>query len=152
MDFPMIFVEMPHSIACQTKKNKSQWLFLTGGSLKCAFSPSDMPRLSSRLCNHWHKYPLRQAEGTRWETFTTATFAQALFVMQIINFGLLYSTSHLAQTVNSLKTFCSLETLEKTKMGRGKAWLKSTFFGQHPKVEQLLDILKGTLWRQVESW
>lgn len=65
--------------------------------------------------NRWRKHPLRQAEGTRWETFVSVTFAQALFVLQIINFGLLYPTSHLAQAVNSLKTFCSHETLEKTK-------------------------------------
>lgn len=68
-----------------------------------------------------------------------------------MNFGLLYSTSHLAQTVNSLKTFCSHGTLEKTKWAKKKkkAWLKSTFFGQHPKIEQFLDILKGTILASV---
>lgn len=30
-----------------------------------------------------------------------------------------------------------------------KAWLKSTFFGQHPKIEQFLDILKRTILASV---
>lgn len=144
------FVQAPPSTAYQSTKNRRQWLFLTGWSLKGTFSPCDLHGFGSRLCNPWGKHPLRHAEGTRWEMLISVTFAQALFVLQMINFGLLYPTSHLAQTVNTLKTFCSHGTLEKTTWKK-KAWLKSTFFGQHPKIEQFLHILKGTVLRQVEG-
>lgn len=107
-------------ITCQTKKNKGYWLFLIMRTLKCTSSPFDVHRLGSPLCNNRHKHHLRHARGTRWETFISVTFAQALFVLQIKNFGLLYPTSHLAQTVNSLKTFCSHGTLEKTKWKKKK--------------------------------
>lgn len=102
--------------------------FLASRSLKCTSSPFDLHRLGSQLCNLWRKHPLRQAQGTRWETVTSVTFAQALFVLQIINFELLYPTSHLAQTVNTLKTFCSHGTLEKTKWKKKKKSMIKIYF------------------------
>jgi hypothetical protein len=76
------------------------------------------------LCNHGCKHPLDKEKGTRQAGGTGVSHLWLGFICSTDkkkkkkekrNFGLLYPASHFASPVNSLKTFCSRQTLEKTK-------------------------------------